>query len=115
MTTFSLSEQLIFDKKLRKRVDVFHLALLDCAGDTLLPELYEVIGEDRFLEFIERFSGTSIRVPKESDIRNAARNADIYIRVQQGEPLDSLAKKNGMKTEEVVEIDRRLRSMLRDR
>jgi Mor family transcriptional regulator len=108
-----LSDVWIFDKKLHKRVDAFHLALLDIADDTLLPELYELLGEEKTMVLLTRFAGTTIRVPKEQVLRDAARNADIYMRVQAGETLDSLATKNGLKVEEVAAIERRLRSALR--
>lgn len=47
-------------------------------GDTLLPEIFEEIGEENTLKLISVFGGIKFAIPSYSKIRELKRNIDIY-------------------------------------
>lgn len=51
--------------------------------DPLLPELYCVLGEDRFIALLRAFSGRTITLPKVKDIREAYDSVAAYQRVEE--------------------------------
>lgn len=51
--------------------------------DPLLPELYCVLGEDRFIELLRAFSGRTISLPKVADVREAYDSVTAYQRVEE--------------------------------
>lgn len=71
----------IVDRVCRDRRDEMWLMLVAMGKFTLLPELYEVIGGDRLVKFLEIFGGTTIQIPPRDEIINAARSIDIFTRI----------------------------------
>lgn len=51
--------------------------------DPLLPELYCVLGEDRFIALLRTFSGRTISLPKVADVREAYDSINTYRRVEE--------------------------------
>lgn len=46
--------------------------------DTILPELFEIIGEEETLKLIQIFGGMSIKIPSYKKILDLKRNIEIY-------------------------------------
>lgn len=46
--------------------------------DTLLPELFELLGEELGLEFVQMFGGLRIEVPSYQKVLELERDLDIY-------------------------------------
>ena len=81
------------------------LALLDCAANTLVPEIVGIFGHDAGLRFLEVFAGTTITVPPPGTIKNAAIHAAIWRRLREGEEVDDLAVEFGLDVHEVDAIN----------
>lgn len=47
-------------------------------GDTLLPEIYEELGETNTLKLISIFGGVKLTIPSYDKIKELQRNVDIY-------------------------------------
>ena len=94
----------IIFKTNKKLIDVIELVLLYKFSDTLLPEIYGVIGKDKFIEFLSVFSGTTVKVPSFEELKNAIRDAIIYAEVKKGSSTKYLAKEYGITEKEVEEI-----------
>jgi hypothetical protein len=73
----------IFDKISRKDVDALMVALLECAEDSHIPELYDIFGKNHFLKFMDIFAGTTIKCPSPAELSNAIRNVGIYLKIRE--------------------------------
>lgn len=69
----------LIDSNLLKYVDVFHTVLVDIAGDTVLPEVYDIFGPELAIRFLDVFSGCSFQVPSRKVIEGAARKASVFV------------------------------------
>src|ERR1035437_7712373 len=58
-------------------LDLFKVAFIVVAKDTLLPELYELFS-DKMMDFINVFGGRTFVVPDKSIIEKAMRMVEIY-------------------------------------
>lgn len=47
-------------------------------SDTLLPELHNFLGSDKFLEFLDTFSGVTVDVPSPKSLTNSIEDCVIY-------------------------------------
>nr|BDD47579.1 hypothetical protein 13 [bacterium] len=47
-------------------------------GDTLLPEIYEELGEKNTLKLVSIFGGVKLTIPSYTRIKELQRNVDIY-------------------------------------
>ena len=58
----------------------FRMFLLWAFKDTLLPEIYAICGTEKFLEFVDCFSGKSLynKVPTSKELMAAGRKFTIY-------------------------------------
>jgi len=54
------------------------LMLIYLSRHSLMPELYELLGQSKFIQFVELFGGTNLHVPSKEDLREALRDAHIY-------------------------------------
>ena len=66
-----------------RQVDAFYVLLVTSGNYTFLPELYDIFGRDATLKFLEVFAGCSLSVPKVEKLEKLARNAAIYLRIEQ--------------------------------
>jgi len=64
-----------------------------------LPELFEVFGKEKLLQFLDIFSGTIIKVPPQDALEHCMRDVVIYLRLHDVPPshrprfVRTLAKK----------------------
>lgn len=68
--------------ELEKYVDLWHIVLLRCARNTVLPDLLEVFGKEALIKFLDIFAGTTFRVPSREVLEHSVRDVDIYIQVK---------------------------------
>lgn len=76
----SISNLSIVDRVCREKRDLLWVLLMTTGEFTLLPELYEVIGPDKLVRFMELFGGTTIKVPDRDKLCEAAMAIDIFSR-----------------------------------
>lgn len=94
--------------------------LLECAEATHIPEVCAVLGPKAALEFIDHFSGMTIKVPKRSQIENAVRNTTIFYRLyraktgHRAETARELAAEYGMKYRSILDVYLRMKSKYED-
>lgn len=69
----------VFDPVMHKHLDAVTLVLLYNNQNSLLPDLYEIFGDEALVKFIDIFGGTTIRVPSRDDLANAVRDVNIYL------------------------------------
>lgn len=72
----------VFDSVSGKFFDFMMICLLESAGDTLIPQLYDVFGKENFLKFMSIFAGTTIKVPNLKIIEDTMRDVAIYLRLR---------------------------------
>ncbi len=93
-------------------MDVFSAVLVDSAEATLMPEIYECLGHDKFMHFVELFGGMTIDVPSKGLFHNAARDAEMFMRHERGESDEEIAVRFKLSTPKVHAAITRIRSML---
>ena len=77
-----IKDLLILDPYVGEHVDVLRIVLMCNNEFSYLPEIYDIFGSDKFMKFLDIFSGTKIAVPSFKDLRNAIRNVGIYVRIK---------------------------------
>lgn len=84
-----MDEQIvIMDVQTRRTHDLLYLALVFSEEYSLLPELYEIFGQETLVKFLDLFSGAQITVPPRRVFEHAVRDVNIYVRM-----TDSRSKK----------------------
>ena len=63
-------------------VRLVYLLLLADKKNTFLPDLYDLLGEDRTLEMMEVFAGQTIEFPSVARIEELTRDVEIFVRIQ---------------------------------
>jgi hypothetical protein len=58
------------------------LVLLKTDSYSLLPELYDVFGEENLMKFLDIFAGNTIKVPSKKEFSKAIQKIDIYNRLE---------------------------------
>ena len=77
----------ILDPNMDEYVDVLKVIMLYTDRFSLLPELYEVFGEEHLLRFLDVFAGTIIEVPPPEVLERAVRDVTIYMRMKKSGPV----------------------------
>ena len=104
-----MSEAKTFDdlKEMREVFDLFYLAILDIDPDSVLPEMVSILGQQKAMQFLEIFQGTTVHIPKISKIRLAVKNAGIWRDHCKGIPLNEIEDKYSVTQNYVLKtIDR---------
>lgn len=81
-------------------------------NNTLIPELFELLGEDLAVEFIQVFSGAKVAVPNYRKVMNLQRNLEIYETLSSAPgdfAVQELAKKYGVTEVWIREINRNMK------
>lgn len=73
-------------------------------------ELAEIIGLEMMERVIEYFSGMNLYIPIKKKVLSALRDREIIKRYQEGESVNSLARKFGLTSSWVSEIIRKTKS-----
>jgi len=68
----------IYRVQLQQVMDDGMLTMLYLSCDSLLPELYEVLGAEALSRLIEIFGGTTVRFPTRRSLLEAVRDVGIY-------------------------------------
>src|SRR3989344_9417938 len=77
----------LIDKQRASNLNVLQTAIFFvCTKYSLVPEIYEFLGKEKFLDFLERFAGTTLKIPYMEDILKAIRDADIHARLSVEHP-----------------------------
>lgn len=69
----------IYDGVSQRFLDFMLVVLMEAAGDTHIPNLYEIFGKESFLKFMDVFAGTTLRVPSTKAVEDAMRDVGIYL------------------------------------
>lgn len=88
--------------------EILTIALLDCAADSLLPEMIDCFSHEHVLRFLEIFGGCTITVPEPSVVINAGRNAAVWRRVEDGEEVADLSVEYDLEEDDVEKIHSRM-------
>jgi hypothetical protein len=102
------STRVLLCKQTPQYIDVLLLVLLHSDEYSLLPDLYEIFGEESLLKFLDIFAGSTITVPSQDQLATAARNVDIYVKTANA-AKKSTAARTAMEIQlsEHYEFDRR--------
>jgi len=109
---------LFLERSTRREVDVLYVLLVHSGRYELLPELYEVFGREHLIRFLEVFGGTTLKVPSEQDLAQAARDVSIYCRLSEaprgsvGEVVGSLAKEYSIEEGVVEQIHAQMAKLM---
>jgi hypothetical protein len=76
----------------RKQLDTLFIALLHYSQHNILPELYEIFGEESLLKFLDLFSGMTIKVPSHDQLSLIIRDVNIYIRLSRADKKADLIR-----------------------
>ena len=101
-----------------QRADIFLVALIDAAGNTLVPEIREIFGESATLKFLQIFEGRTIKVPRYEVIRKAVRDVGLYVDVHATRKSDftaigRIAQKYGCTVDAARSTYMRIRALVR--
>lgn len=64
-------------------MEAFYVLLVRSGNYTFLPELYDIFGREATIDFLEIFAGCKLAVPKVEKLEKLAKEAVIYIRIEQ--------------------------------
>lgn len=84
--------------------DKLFLALVASDAFSNLPEMLSILGEEKFLEFVELFGGQTVTLPKLEDIANAVRDVVIQEKAAQGVKTYLLSEQYGLSQSQVRRI-----------
>lgn len=110
----------ILDKNAAKYLDVLQVALLRIGKCTILPELYEIFGQDNLLKFLDIFSGVNVQIPSRSALEHAVRDTYIFMSIKRlencsasrAEMIKTLARRYSISDDRVRSIFLEMRSYL---
>lgn len=88
-----------------KTVDLLILRLLFDSEFQFLPELKYILGHKKLVEFLQMFSGTTIKVPNIKNLSKAVQDVVIYMDVQRNG--GSVSTKIASKYDQSIEMLRR--------
>jgi hypothetical protein len=66
----------------RKQLDTLYIVLLHYSDHSILPELYEIFGEEAMIRFLDLFGGMTIKVPAHDELKKTIRDVNIYLRLK---------------------------------
>lgn len=99
-----MSEISIIDRRTGKMLDALEIVLLYRFSETLLPEIFDVIGKEKFIEFLSVFSGMTVKVPDLEELKKAIRDTSIFLEVSKGTDMRRLELEYDMKESEIMAI-----------
>jgi hypothetical protein len=107
----------LLDPQLLRRLDGFQLVLLHAAGETILPELCDVLGPERTLRFIAEFGGRTIQVPDIETLTRAAQDVCLYLDLRKGglkpAAVAAVARRYGVSPAEALRRHEKVRTIIR--
>lgn len=77
----------IFDTEAERNIDFHQLLVAEMYAESLLPEVFEVIGSEKFARFLDTFEGMTLKIPTREQREKIRREMDIYFtlkRTQKG-------------------------------
>jgi len=103
----------MLDKDASRLIDVFIPVMVGWTRKTLIPELYEVFGNQHLMLFLDLFAGTRIEVPSRDLILTALRDADIYSTLTgHKDTVRGLATKYGVAEHQVADAYARVAAIV---
>jgi len=75
----------IFEKYSGGIIDPVELLLLYSSRMTLLPELYDALGREYALRFLDIFSGRTISIPSQEAMNRDLRDVAIFLRIHKND------------------------------
>lgn len=90
----------LLDSNLGEHLDVLKLVLMYRHSDSFLPEIYDVLGPEKFLKFLDIFAGATLTLPSFKDLSTAVRDVSIYLDVQRGVKPEDVNAKYGVSGQE---------------
>lgn len=92
----------LLDRTLLSCADLFLALLLRDGTLTYLPELYEVFGPEKLVDFLDIFAGATFEVPSTEVLSKIARDISVYHDHQSGTyTFPELARKYDLSENEV--------------
>lgn len=110
-------EELIDIKRTKKQLNTLLLVLLADEEYSLLPELYQIFGEETLLEFLDVFGGVELKVPRRNHLLRSIRDVAIYHRLEKSNKptvVNELASEYDISPETVKRIHLRISQVVRD-
>lgn len=69
----------VHDEKLSQHI--VYVLLLKSAKNSFLPELLDVVGEDKMMEMLQLFAGMKFQFPTIKDLERHAKDVNIFFRL----------------------------------
>jgi hypothetical protein len=103
----------LLDKDASCLIDVFIPVMVAWTRKTLIPELYEVFGNQHLMLFLDLFADTRFEVPSRDLILTALRDADIYATLAaHKDSVRGLATKYGVAQHQVADAYARVAAIV---
>ena len=103
----------LLDKDASCLIDVFIPVMVAWTRKTLIPELYEVFGNQHLMLFLDLFADTRFEVPSRDLILTALRDADIYATLAaHKDTVRGLATKYGVEEHRVADAYARVAAIV---
>ena len=103
----------MLDRDASRLIDVFIPVMVAWTRKTLIPELYEVFGNQHLMLFLDLFAGTRFEVPSRDLILTALRDADIYATLAaHKDTAAGLARKYGLAEHQVTDACARVAALV---
>lgn len=109
----------LLDFSALRRSDLFFVVLLDAVGDTLIPEIRGIFGEEATLKFLKIFEGVTIKIPSASVITKSLMDVRLYLALhnvnrKDDEAVAAVAGKYGLSAGQGRRVYRRIRNLVRE-
>jgi Mor family transcriptional regulator len=88
------------------------MALIASDSLSALPELFGILGREKFLEFVDIFGGMVLKIPSRGALQAALRDTTIHQRHSQGVTAEVLSNEYGISVRQVYRIVARVEKAL---
>lgn len=97
------------------RIEVLKILLAKTCQYSLLPEIMDVVGPKKCIEFMDIFGGQTVDVPPTQSLLDPLRDADIYVSLEKentGTTVKALSKRYGIPRSHILDVYNNVRSTL---
>jgi len=105
----------IYEEYTHRYIDAVKAVLILQSNFDLLPEIYDIFGNDETIKFLHIFAGRVIRVPTKIELDTAIRDVMIWVAVGKNSTPDSiraLSAKYGVTKNEIIRIHNRVKDLM---
>lgn len=86
MTQSEIKKNILEGKRNNLAASLIYILLLKSGKYSFLPELLDVVGEDKMMELLELFAGVKFQFPSMDELKKHAKEVTVFFRVHKARP-----------------------------